>query len=216
MVYQGRLSISTLSDVRKGLKASTSEDVPQEVERQGRRGWWDYVPEVSQSNFDLRSNHKSSSEQTPRSIKLPKFSYPSSGMTSQGAYRKPSIRGDHPILQPHLREPSVTFSFVQPTRVGEANEVAQLPHRRISSASSVMSRISKYMPRMQLFRKVLKNEVRPPVLAVLMAHCMFTNTSAATLYGFSDRDLPDHGYPHAYLQSPKNSHDVCGMVALRL
>ncbi|KIP12582.1 hypothetical protein PHLGIDRAFT_262280 [Phlebiopsis gigantea 11061_1 CR5-6] len=157
--YQGRLSIRTSSDTRRGRKAEDSGGTSRSDADQGRRGWWDYVPEASQSDLNLLSTTPKLSSDTRKSIRLPGFSHPSSSRPSQSVYRKSSIREEHPIPRPPQRAPSVTFSRVRSPQVRASPEDPQTHHRRLSSASSMMSRISKYIPRMQLFKEVLRNEL---------------------------------------------------------
>lgn len=190
--YQGRLSIRTISDVRRGHKAENSGDTSRSDADQGRRGWWDYVPEASQSNLNLLSTTPKPSSDTRRSIRLPRFSHLSSTRPSQSVYRKSSIRGEHPIPQPLQRAPSVTFSRVRSPQARESAEDPQAHHRRLSSASSMMSRISKYIPRMQLFKEVLRNEVS--IMIGCPGHHSPVHLSVAHVYGIPDRHIPPHGY----------------------
>lgn len=123
-----------------------------------RRGWWDYVPEV------------------PRSERLHVGLARKVGMRLQGLWQTPPSHIpslQHRPVFPGDRNPfhhartSVTFSAHRIARSSLGHASIRLGEQTRPQASrdpppspSTMSRLSKYMPRMQLLRQVLKNEVR--------------------------------------------------------
>lgn len=167
------------------------------------RGWWDYVPEASQSNGQLHSG-------TPRSNK--------SGVQLLGNkqeklnYPPPGAPGSSQLS----RASSVTFSLGRsPASPGGEREAAQdlsPARRRLSTASSAMSRLSKYMPRMQLLKEVLRNEV------CTSAHCRHPQliSVAALLYSFLDGRLPGRSHRHAGGQSRPHPVRLRRLALLRL
>ena len=136
-----------------------------------RRGWWDYVPERPRSEQvppasraspgpSRRSSEHSGIIRYVGSKLHSLWSYPPPD--SPSLHRKPSIPGDLPISQPG-RTSSVTFSVHRAGQAGRGSlrvPVAQRLHVPPPPSPSAMSRLSKYMPRMQLFKRVLKDEVR--------------------------------------------------------
>lgn len=128
-----------------------------------RRGWWDYVPEAPRSGTAPRLSLPSPSE-NPGIIHFvgaklhDLWSYPPG--ESPSIRRKPSLSGNLPMSQPP-RTSAVAFVGGGPSQTsvtahaGERNARAPQP----LPSPSAISRISRYMPRMQAFKAVLKNEV---------------------------------------------------------
>lgn len=126
----------------------------------GPRGWWDYVPEASQSAWpgDSQAPPGLDGEKLPEHHNILQFmSRVRAGYipeSDQSDTKSRTVGRSSPY-----RKPSVTFS------VGHSHSrfLKKDFSLRASVAPSVGSRISKYMPRMQLFREMLKNEVRQVV-----------------------------------------------------
>ena len=154
---QGRMSINlSLNDKADSLRNIDNNS----------RGWWDYVPEASKSEQPRRSMGLSRSNSDPSGIihyvgsKLHELwsNPPAEGLS---IHRKSSLPGEHPI--PPLPRTSIAFSTHIPMHHRRsATKIPDVP-RRIQGppppSPSAMSRLSKYMPRMQLFKRALKNEV---------------------------------------------------------
>lgn len=147
---------------------------------QTRRGWWDYVPEPpTDPRGTMTPGPKSNSDHSGIiqvvGNRLQKWSYPPSDAHAV-LQRKPSLPGDYPIPHPY-HTPSIVFN-------GRLGGSSSHDHERMRTRArtrsppppSVMSRLSKYMPRMQLFREVLKNEVSwlEQFIFVLLTFCPFS------------------------------------------
>lgn len=163
--YQGRISIQTSSDALKGLKfADVVGALDTDVETS--RGWWDYVPEISHAHLETDATQPSISLSHHSvvhfsSSRLPESGYPHSNPGSRSMSRKTSTRTENTPAR-SIRTPSISFS------AGRVNDAArrrdfnvQNGYRPLSGTSSVRSRLSKYISRMQLFKEMLKNEVNP-------------------------------------------------------
>lgn len=68
---------------------------------------------------------------------------------------------------------------------------------------------------MQLFRKVLKNEVRLTVKSKGLFYLQVF-ILLALLHGFFNGPLPNHGHSHANLQPAEDPDVILGMATLRL
>ncbi|PSR85856.1 hypothetical protein PHLCEN_2v5332 [Hermanssonia centrifuga] len=137
-----------------------------------RRGWWDYVPEHSLSDTQLRhisprtrttSDHSGITQYTGSKLQNTR-SYPQGEVPVLVPHRKPSLPEGRPIRQPS-RTSTVTFSSSNSRDTPGGGVRLTVPRRNqtyptIPPSPSAVSRLSKYMPRLQLFRQVLKNEVR--------------------------------------------------------
>ena len=151
------MSIHTSVKDYKEHKSSGMDTAPADDIEHIPRGWWDYVPEPSQSEAHARSLETSK----------PKSSSGHSGATHapgnglHSSIYPPTHAHGNDATQNHTqrqyRVPSIVFS----TQHAEAHHGYHLRARARSPspvAPSIMSRLSKYMPRMRLFREVLKNE----------------------------------------------------------
>lgn len=111
------------------------------------RGWWDYVPNTdvaqpSQSLSEPKQDHMSNTFQSKLACFMglsakKKRPRPSRGPTGDQKPTAHSERGQatHTIERPHI-------------------------HGRTSPTPSSFSRLSKFVPHMELFQKVMKDEVR--------------------------------------------------------
>ncbi|KAJ7597174.1 hypothetical protein C8J56DRAFT_919412 [Mycena floridula] len=134
-VARGRISIRLSTD-------SYDEHHPDDVPNNGRRGWWDYVPktDVPPSNnggfmtsfMDRISNNKDIDSSQSRPL------------------RKSSVTDEFPSPEPS--RPSVV-------RISTATQGNPEPTGRSSPTPSSHSRLSRYMPRMELFRLVMRDEL---------------------------------------------------------
>jgi len=133
--WKSRSSLATRGRVSLQL---SMEDMPIEVpddppdQNPARRGWWDYVPEKPQAaTADAKS--------TRTSILSKKKNQARSNSTNTLS-SKPSRKTETAVT-------TVGFSGKPPSR------------RRVSLAPSTMSRLSKLIPRVQVFHEVMKDEV---------------------------------------------------------
>lgn len=147
---RGRISIRLSMDDSAELDNSNPDT--------SRRGWWDYVPKteevVSPPAADRSRNFVRSFYTKIKSIvsdsQPPILTCPA---------RKPSISGDYPIPQP-ARPSAVAISEASPVRPSNDDSERFPSHsNRISPVPSSYSRLSRYMPRMELFREVMKDEL---------------------------------------------------------
>lgn len=161
---QGRMSIQISVKDYKDAKFYGMEQAPASDLDHIPRGWWDYVPEPSNSEFHAHqteialqkslSDHPGPLHAVGNILQL--SSYPSSDVHGTISHRKVPPAAEQYMQQP-LRAPSIAFSTQHTDNTHD-----RLHPRQLSPApGSVMSRLSKFMPRMQLFREVLKNEVVP-------------------------------------------------------
>ncbi len=168
-VEQGRLSINLSLDKNSGPHPGDGnvgdEDEPV------RRGWWDYVPENSQSEYVPHRASAPSGGNPDHTIFKHYVGtrwyglWNTSSTDAPYLHRKPSLPGAQPLRQPPRT--SVTFSTRRAVRSNYRHMPAELEERprpllNPPPSPSTMSRLSKYMPRLQLLRQVLKNEVRNP------------------------------------------------------
>ena len=162
-IEQGRMSISLSLD-DKDHDIAVLEGDGLSVAGQGRRGWWDYVPDAPRSEAPRHQSLSAPSE-NPGIMHLvgsklhDLWSYPPE--ESPPLHRKPSLPGETPIPQP----PRISTIAFTSSGLGQADRPVrpeELEHRTAVPlpSPSAMSRLSKYMPRMQVFKAVLKNEVR--------------------------------------------------------
>lgn len=168
-VEQGRLSLNLSLDKTNGTHTGDGnigdEDEPV------RRGWWDYVPENSQSDYIPHRASAPSGGNPDHTVFKHYVGTKWYGLWNPppaevpSLHPKPSIPSGQPLRQPPRT--SVTFSTRRAVRSSYRHMsmgLEEQPRPRILQnpppSPSTMSRISKYMPRMQLLRQVLKNEVR--------------------------------------------------------
>ncbi|KAK0465429.1 uncharacterized protein EV420DRAFT_1514318 [Desarmillaria tabescens] len=123
-----------------------------------RRGWWDYVPKkeapvsspVTGHNNFIRSLYNKLIS-IPSDSKPPRLPFPA---------QKTPIPSDSPIPQPP--RPSVAaISEALPERPSDepSERFSRRSSDRLSPVPSSYSRLSRYMPRMELFREVMKDEL---------------------------------------------------------
>lgn len=165
-IGQGRLSIHFSVD-HKEIKECKEADGDG---TQTRRGWWDYVPEPPKSQGCARSTlSKGSNSSTHDGIihtirnKLHEFLQDDATLASPSS-KPPPLCNEHPV--PVSRPPRASSVSFASSPVGGHHE--QMSSRGIpriqqdpspSRPSSVISRVSKYIPRMLLFRRVIRDEV---------------------------------------------------------
>lgn len=147
-----RLSLPLEEDETSSVGSNDKEDAGAQVRT--IRGWWDYVP----SPRGERTTGPSSSRcGSPRDV-MGRFRRWWSGeptLPSTVFQRKPSIPGDVPLPQP----PRVTSVSSAGLRVSTSREGPDRLRASSPPPPSVMDRIIRYVPRAELFRSMLKNEV---------------------------------------------------------
>ncbi|CAL1696081.1 unnamed protein product [Somion occarium] len=165
-------SRSPLNHGRLSIQVSTTGNSLSPSQQKTRRGWWDYVPDGNPSGV-LRAGSPTYSQEALRRPSL--FTTfggklwslcPLSDTTSATVVQeKASPSEDHYANRSRpTRTSSVVFADVTsaPDRSPTAR-VADLTRIRATTPvprpPSAISRISKYMPRMKLFRRVLRDEL---------------------------------------------------------
>ena len=151
-------------------------DGPQKL----RRGWWDYVPNEHSNPIPsvmTKGNDQFTSKRRPSllvtfSDKLRTCCGIDTPMPmTQEKLSKPERYGSRP--QP-TRTSSVIFAESPSDDFSSATRAVELPGVRTATPPprppSVMSRISKYMPRMRLLKKVLRDEVSCRQFCYLLRH----------------------------------------------
>ena len=162
---QGRMSISlSIDDKGRSLEII---DGGNNDNTQIRRGWWDYVPEgprPEQQNYPQSADHSRSNSDPSRIIQYvgsklhDLWTYPPED--DPPLHRTTSLPAELTAQQPPRT--SITFTNVV---AYDSDGLTRNQGLRLRSqeqplpSPSAMSRLSKYMPRMQLFKRVLKNEV---------------------------------------------------------
>ncbi|TFK94321.1 hypothetical protein K466DRAFT_571918 [Polyporus arcularius HHB13444] len=122
--------------------------------RTSRRGWWDYVPSPS-AHPSRRSSR--SAQSTPKDM-VGQFRRWWTGepmLPSTVFQRKPSLPGELPIPQPPRMS---SASNIAPVRMSASRE-PERPRGGSPPPPSVMERIIRYVPRAELLRSMLKNEL---------------------------------------------------------
>lgn len=164
-MYQGRISVQTTSDVLKSLRPLGGlGDLDLDVAASQARGWWDYVPEVSQVQQGSQEPFANQTSPFHHSVvqfvggKPPKSGNPSAGQLSRSVSRKTSTRTNTaPAIS--LRSPPLSLNIDRMNHALRKDMRTQNGYRPLSGASSVISRLSKYLSRMQSFRKMLTDEL---------------------------------------------------------
>ncbi|KAI0757119.1 hypothetical protein C8Q80DRAFT_78385 [Daedaleopsis nitida] len=122
----------------------------------GRRGWWDYVPNTDPEK--LTDDGSSSSVHNTRRNMLSRIRRWWSGeprVPSTVFHRKPSIPGEVPLSQPaRMSSVSNAASLRMPTAHENECSRANSP-----PPPSTMERIIRYVPRADVLRSMLKNEL---------------------------------------------------------
>ena len=129
------------------------------VQSDNRRGWWDYVP--SSSPYEKQANPQSRPEENVKACPKGRF--------RRWLYGDPVLPST--VFQPHesMAPPpqgavrTSTLSNTPPSRVS-ANYEPEYPRAGSPPPPSVMDRIIRYVPRADLLRNMLKNEVSTLIL----------------------------------------------------
>ncbi|SJL06027.1 uncharacterized protein ARMOST_09363 [Armillaria ostoyae] len=149
---RGRISIQLSMDDCAELDTSNPETA--------RRGWWDYVPKTEAAASSPATEHNNN---FTRSFykKFKSIVSNSEPPTLTRSARKTSIPSDFPIPQPP-RPSVVAISEALHERPSNdpSERFSRCSSNRMSPAPSSYSRLSRYMPRMELFREVMKDEAR--------------------------------------------------------
>ncbi|KAI0704932.1 hypothetical protein BC835DRAFT_1410268 [Cytidiella melzeri] len=136
----GRVSISVSVRDLQDFRGIDEYKTSQEDQDRYPRGWWDYIPQAPiEAQVDTRS--QGAANEPFRWAHTRASSAVSSHLASRSHNAVITALGAQPIA-PHSRD-----------RIR--------PHVRSTSPppASIKSRLSKYMPRMQVFREVVKNEL---------------------------------------------------------
>lgn len=144
-----RLSLPLDEDETSSVGSNEKED--DGAHPRTTRGWWDYVP----SPHGKKPTGPSPSRGSARDITGRLRRWWSGELPSSVFQRKPSIPGDVPLPQP----PRVTSMSSAGTRVSTSREGSDRLPASSPPPPSVMDRIIRYVPRAELFRNMLKNEV---------------------------------------------------------
>ncbi|PBL00743.1 hypothetical protein ARMGADRAFT_1006867 [Armillaria gallica] len=147
---RGRISIQLSLDDCTELDASNPETA--------RRGWWDYVPKTEAAASSPSTDHNNFTRSFYNKFKS--IVSNSEPPTLTAPARKTSIPSDFPIPQPP-RPSVVAISEALPERPSNdpSERFSRSSLNRNSPAPSSYSRLSRYMPRMELFREVMKDEL---------------------------------------------------------
>ncbi|KAK0198708.1 hypothetical protein F5146DRAFT_1020728 [Armillaria mellea] len=122
------------------------------------RGWWDYVPKTEAAASFPTTEHNNNFTRSFYN-KFKSIISNSEPRTLTRPARKTSIPSDFPIPQPP-RPSVVAISEALPERPSnDPSERFSSSSNRMSPAPSSYSRLSRYMPRMELFREVMKDEL---------------------------------------------------------
>ncbi|KAI8995519.1 hypothetical protein BD414DRAFT_243872 [Trametes punicea] len=149
-----RLSLTVQDDETSTVDMGEKEG-DSHMSTTGRRGWWDYVPDATSGNPRAYAP-PSPSPSTPKHL-LDRFRQWWTGapiLPSTVFQRKPSTPGEFPIPQPRVSSASGlnNLSLQLSTSRERARPSSPPP-------PSVMERIIRYVPRAELFRNMLKNEL---------------------------------------------------------
>lgn len=151
-----------------------------------RRGWWDYVPKIEPST-PVASHLNAATGGIFRRLHS-KVADCADGEVEKNSkvfpVRKPSIAGDMPLAQPP-RPPAVAIPDEQPINQRRPSRVDGYC---LPPDPSSASRLSKLVPRMELFQKVMKDEACHP--SVVVCHILTRQfILPAILYDLYHRDL---------------------------
>ncbi|KAI0079570.1 hypothetical protein K474DRAFT_1617326 [Panus rudis PR-1116 ss-1] len=153
-IDHGRLSIGASAN-----GGSTTGNGPA-----GRRGWWDYVPDP----VPTQRRPTGSSLQTGKPVRKGVFSCLSCVKNSaqkEAAEGTEKSAGPEATVSKPVGTRTSSVAFVDTRSVGQRASVARTNSSRGRQLTvpdrppSAISRISKYMPRMRLLKKVLRNEL---------------------------------------------------------
>ncbi|KAK0456204.1 hypothetical protein EV421DRAFT_1750978 [Armillaria borealis] len=148
---RGRISIQLSMDDCAELDTSNPETA--------RRGWWDYVPKTEAAASSPSTEHNNNFTRSFYN-KFKSIVTKSEPPTLIRSARKTSIPSEFPIPQPP-RPSVVAISEALPERPSNdpSERFSRSSSNRMSPAPSSYSRLSRYMPRMELFREVMKDEL---------------------------------------------------------
>ncbi|KAG2350518.1 hypothetical protein BDR05DRAFT_954608, partial [Suillus weaverae] len=155
---RGRITVSlSLDDVADPHLDARKESIESHKTTHSRRGWWDYVSTVNHPpSFPPRSRRTQSLSRDPSipMSSLSKFRTGERVRDPENVPSRPSIP-TLPIQSPVTRTSTIRVS----TTLQNTRNDAPIPRRPSSPAISSISRISRYMPRVALFREVMKDEL---------------------------------------------------------
>lgn len=144
---------------------SDKGDSPTGWQPTARRGWWDYVPNSANS----RSPNDNPSP-LPNNLKWTHIFSQLPPQRQRAGSEAQLLRLSSVAASPCIRTPrSPALRIIHPSTLGPKHVEIDKPSegRGTSPVPSSLSRISKFMPRMILFRTVMKDEVSTIVINYL-------------------------------------------------
>ncbi|KAG2061993.1 hypothetical protein BDR06DRAFT_1016013 [Suillus hirtellus] len=181
---RGRITVSlSLDNVADPHLDTRKESIGSHKTTQSRR-WWDYVPTVDHPTPFYPRSRRTRSLSHDRSIpmsRLPKF-------CTRERVRDPENVPSRPPIPPLPTESTRTSTIRVSTTIPDTRNDTPIPRRSSSPAISSISRISRYMPRVALFKEVMRDE--------LFYTTFITASTAAsvimTIVGVNSTDPADH------------------------
>ncbi|KAI0724432.1 hypothetical protein C8T65DRAFT_563474 [Cerioporus squamosus] len=149
-----RLSLP-LEEEDETSSVETNEKDDDHHARTSRRGWWDYVPNPSNQPTDRPSSRSGRSSPKDMVGRFRRWWTGEPMLPSTVFQRKPSLPGELPIPQPPRLS---SASNIAPVRMSASRE-PERPRASSPPPPSVMERIIRYVPRAELLRSMLKNEL---------------------------------------------------------
>ncbi|OJT11052.1 hypothetical protein TRAPUB_12423 [Trametes pubescens] len=153
-----RLSLSVQDDESSTLDLEDKDEHSPTGE--ARRGWWDYVP-GSEGNKSRELGPPSPALPSPKDL-ANRFRQWWTGepvLPSTVFQRKPSIPGELPIPQPRIPQPRISSASGANALSLRLATTRDTDRPSSPPPPSVMDRIIRYVPRAELFRAMLRNEL---------------------------------------------------------
>ncbi|KAG0709010.1 hypothetical protein DFH29DRAFT_1036413 [Suillus ampliporus] len=166
VAVRGRITVSLSldDDVADPPLERRKESIDSQKTTHSRRGWWDYVSAVDHSTPFSKPRRTESVSYNP-SVLMGARDGVSKCRSSERVRDAENVPSRPPIAPLPTEYPLPTrASTVRMSTTIEANpnsrhDVLAIPRRPSSPAISSLSRISRYMPRVALFREVMRDEL---------------------------------------------------------
>ncbi|KAG2129909.1 hypothetical protein DEU56DRAFT_973482 [Suillus clintonianus] len=156
---RGRITVSlSLDDVADPPLDTRKESIESHKTANSRRGWWDYVSTVDHPGpLSPRSRRTQSLTHDPTILMgardgLFKFRTGERVRDAENVPSRPPLPTEFPLTRTSTVRVSTTIPNIH-------NDALPIPRRSSSPAVSSISRISRYMPRVKLFREVMRDEL---------------------------------------------------------